>query len=44
MSIITTLEKIYWKLEKLIAPGLKYSQYLYEDALFAQVDEKYGVA
>ena len=33
------LYKIYWKLESVIAPGLKYSQYFYEDVLYENCKE-----
>src|SRR5882762_2451471 len=37
MQLRPLLFRIYWALEKLIAPGLKYSHALYEDVLASQV-------
>lgn len=38
MQLRPLLFKLYWALEKLIAPGLKYSQDLYEHVVESQVD------
>src|SRR5438270_12099032 len=38
MQVKPFLFRIYWALEKVLAPGLRYSQALYEDALVTQVD------
>ena len=38
MQVKPFLFRIYWALEKVLAPGLRYSQALYEDALVSQVD------
>lgn len=32
---------IYWKLQSVIAPGLKYSQAIYEDVLRENIGESY---
>ena len=36
----TSLRKIYWKLEELIVPELKSSQYRYKDILFANLPDR----
>jgi ubiquinone/menaquinone biosynthesis C-methylase UbiE len=40
MDVTTALYKIYWAIEKVITPGLKYSQDLYEATLVSEVNSE----
>ena len=40
MQIRTALFRVYWALEKVIAPRLRYAQYLYEEVLGSHVDDR----
>jgi ubiquinone/menaquinone biosynthesis C-methylase UbiE len=40
MHVRDALFRLYWALERIIVPGLRYSQYLYEDVLGSQLDHR----
>ncbi|MBE0569012.1 MAG: hypothetical protein IH576_00035 [Deltaproteobacteria bacterium] len=37
MNVRKACSNFYWKAQKIIAPSLRYSQYLYEEVLFSHM-------